>query len=160
MELEMQCIEKTEELIDLFETNFGELRNGMLDIHQTFFRAIEEHESDLYDSTLALVEDLQKKVADEVITDISEELSSLLSDKDSLMTALGVGHDQHVGRLLGCEDEMRNKELARFTSTVAGMKEGETKRSRERVSEIRAVVERNAKTIQDEFAEDYDEDDA
>lgn len=152
--LEMETVEQVEELIDTFETHAGDLRNNMLDIHNTFFRGVEEFENDYFEALGNLVEDLMKKLADEVLGDISVELSTVLQDRDSTNNSVGVSHDAHVSKLLGREDEMRDKENGRFSSTMDDLKGSEKTRNRDRVQEITAIRERHVKAMHEEFAEE------
>lgn len=156
--LEMACVEQSLALIDQFETHFGELRSNMLDIHQTFFRAIEEYENDYYDAVLQLAEDLMKKLADDILPDISEELNSVLQDREGLNNSIGGSHDAHISRILAIEDDARDKENTRFTATLEGLQETEKTRNRERVIEIQSILDRNLKAMLDEFVDEYGED--
>eukprot|EP00500_Bicosoecida_sp_ms1_P011504 CAMPEP_0203819972 /NCGR_PEP_ID=MMETSP0115-20131106/38108_1 /ASSEMBLY_ACC=CAM_ASM_000227 /TAXON_ID=33651 /ORGANISM="Bicosoecid sp, Strain ms1" /LENGTH=530 /DNA_ID=CAMNT_0050728969 /DNA_START=179 /DNA_END=1771 /DNA_ORIENTATION=+ len=158
-ELEMHCVEQCLAIIDTFETHFGELKSNMLDIHQTFFRAVEEYENEYFDALLTLSEDLQKKLADGIMPDISEELNSLLQDREGLNNSMGQSHDGHISRILAFEDEARDKENARFKTTFESLQESEKERNRERVLEIAAIMERNLKAMHDEFVDEYGEED-
>lgn len=53
----------------------------------------------------------------------------LLSDKDSAMAAVQVSHDNHLTRILGKEDEVREKEVNGINSLIDNTRKGEYART-------------------------------
>lgn len=70
-------------------------------------------------------------------------LSQLLSDRDSLTTAVSSSHDVHVSKLMAVEDKMRQREKARQQRTLEQIRAEEAHRNRQRLEEIRVLHKRN-----------------
>jgi len=162
-DLEIQQVEKFEDLINELENAFNEMRTKCLDAHQTYFRGVEELEDAYFEALNQLTTDLLDKSQNDLLGDeISDDVKNILMDRDLCLNAVAGSHDIHVGKLLGKEDEMRLKEIQIFNELLEKQKEEEYERNRKRGMEIHQLLERNLQEMDDlleqENMDDEDQD--
>jgi len=161
MDLEMQQVEQFEEMAGDFEQGYGEMTTVSLELLTRFFRAVEEQEEKYNHQVLTIALDLLERAAKDEMSDegMSEELSSLLVDRDTCMNAISTSHDTHVGRLLKREDEVSAREKAKTKKLLDDARQKESNRNRNRIVEIQQFVENNEKAMSEliKRIEDYDD---
>ena len=69
--------------------------------------------------------------------EMDENVEILLKDKESLMTSIVTSNDIHVGKLLGVEDEMRERLSKKSKEIVERIHESERERNRSRILDIK-----------------------
>eukprot|EP01029_Cantina_marsupialis_P000265 TRINITY_DN10232_c0_g2_i1.p1 TRINITY_DN10232_c0_g2~~TRINITY_DN10232_c0_g2_i1.p1 ORF type:complete len:519 (-),score=168.84 TRINITY_DN10232_c0_g2_i1:120-1676(-) len=146
MQMEHVQSDQVEEMFVLFESRFGDMKSEALDTLQNYFRAIENLEQGYFESVEGLVEELNRKMGDNSIN-LSEEAKDLLSDRDEVNNSINSSHDTHVGKILAQEDDMRDRESARFDGIFKKINTSERHRNRQRVAEIQALLTRNRMEI-------------
>jgi len=164
MDLEIQQVEQFDDLSREFETRYGEMTTCSLDLLARFFRTVEELEERYNNRVLEIATELLEQAQkEELPEETSEELSSLLVDRDTCMNAISTSHDTHVGRLLKREDEVNAREKERAKKLLDSAREKESNRNRKRITEIKEFLERNysnmnelIKTATDDFDDGYD----
>ena len=84
----------------------------------------------------------------------------LLSDREALMTAVSGSHDSHLGRLIGAEDKLRQREVQRQRGVLESFRRDEAERNRRRMEEVDLILQRNEEQLAKVEAElDREEDD-
>ena len=68
--------------------------------------------------------------------------SQLLTDKDTLVTALNTAHDGHLLAIDSREDSIAHRAKADLSHLLEGMAESELARNRRKVTEIRQYLDR------------------
>lgn len=159
MSLEMLQVEQLDDHISTYETRADRIKAKIIDHQQQYFRLIEEMEDAYCSALVALALDQLEKFNGDLLGEIPEDLKTLLSDKDMLIGSCQGSHDIHVGKLLACEDKVRDKANAQFTLTVDMFRKRDNDRNRARVSEISLLLQRNQEQIQEMLAEEQLEDD-
>ena len=77
-----------------------------------------------------------------------ENVEILLKDKESLMTSIVTSNDIHVGKLLGVEDEMRERLSKKSKERVERIHESERERNRSRILDIKHFHESTLNEIE------------
>ena len=85
-------------LLDTFESRAQEIRNERAERAQVFFRAVEDLENSWYSAVDELAQSLVEKLNSDLLEDVTDEVSTLLSDRDSLIVAVQGSHDIHLGK--------------------------------------------------------------
>jgi hypothetical protein len=164
MQGELRRSDIFQELVDAFESSYNELKNRALDMQQQYFRAAETLQADFNKSAKALAGELVEKLAKEEISDalLEEEAVILLSDLESCNNTVNNSHELHVTRLIKKEDDERMRELQLFTSMFDQLREAESSRNRNRVTEIfeftfsiKREVEQIITPLRDEDEDEY-----
>ena len=160
LDLEVQQVEKTEDLINELENVLTEMKAATLDAQQNWFRGVEAMEDAFFNGMRQLVHDLLEKFQNELLgDDVSDEVKSILLDRDMCMNAVAGSHDIHIGKLLEEEEAMRTQETATFIFLVEGQREEEYKRNRARGMEIENLLNSNYEEMDDMLAQDNLDDD-
>ena len=182
LELESETSEDFEELVTHFEIRFDNIRSKLVNKYQEFFRELETlenaHSETLTNRTAKLIEMHGKSVKSKgednekgggedtkssssssnetsdtkEVTD--ENVKILLQDKESLMTSIVTSNDIHVGKLLGVEDEMRERLSKKSKERVERIHESERERNRSRILDIKHFHQSTLSDI-DLIAGDY-----
>jgi hypothetical protein len=159
LDLEMQVVQKAEDMIDVLENQFIDMKAVSLDAQQNWFRGVEAMEDAFFSGTTALLPVLLDNSQNDLLGDaVIDEVKNMLRDRDSCMGAATSSHDIHLGRLLEAEDEMREKEVAIFNGLVDGQRETEYKRNRTRVMEVEHLLNMNYLEMDDMIAQQNLED--
>jgi len=160
LDLEVQQVEKTEDLINELENVLTEMKAATLDAQQNWFRGVEAMEDAFFSGMSQLVHDLLDKFQNELLgDDVSDEVKSVLLDRDMCVNAVSGSHDIHIGKLLEEEESMRMKEVTQFNFLVEGQREGEYKRNRARGMEIENLLNSNYEEMDDMLAQENLDDD-
>ena len=165
LELESETSEDFEELVTHFEIRFDNIRSKLVNKYQEFFRDLETlenaHSESLTNRTAQLIESHGKKsksdegdknvgedtkkssgtesssTQQDDTKEMDENVEILLKDKESLMTSIVTSNDIHVGKLLGVEDEMRERLSKKSKEIVESIHESERERNRSRILDIK-----------------------
>lgn len=158
---EVAAHEAVEAMLDVLESAVLELRGVKLAQHDVFFRALEAAVALFTDGLAKTAEALMLDAdADRLPSELDEELSSLLNDREAMLGVLAASADARVARILRREAELRAREDARCTGAVKAARAGELARNRARVVEIKAVVaEAKARIARELTAAAEEEDD-
>jgi len=160
LDLEVQQVEKTEDLINELENVLTEMKAATLDAQQNWFRGVEAMEDAFFNGMRQLVHDLLEKFQNELLgDDVSDEVKSILLDRDMCMNAVAGSHDIHIGKLLEEEEAMRSKETAKFVFLVEGQREEEYNRNRARGMEIENLLNSNYEEMDEMLAQENLDDD-
>lgn len=174
LEIESETSEDFEELVTHFEIRFDNIRSKLVNKYQEFFRELESlentHSEALVSRTASLIEKHMKKEKNQTEgaeskkkndgTDSpdnktsdskeskNENIEILLKDKESLMTSIVTSNDIHIGKLLGVEDEMRERLSKKTKERVERIHEAERERNRGRVLDINHFYQNTLKEIE------------
>jgi len=160
LDLEVQQVEKTEDLINELENVLTEMKAATLDAQQNWFRGVEAMEDAFFNGMRQLVHDLLEKFQNELLgDDVSDEVKSILLDRDMCMNAVSGSHDIHIGKLLEEEEAMRSGEVTKFIFLVEGQREEEYGRNRARGMEIENLLNSNYEEMDDMLAQENLDDD-
>lgn len=144
MEFEMQIVDIVADLVQEFDRNYSEIVDVNKGHISSYFTQIRELEDAYFESTTANAMSLLEKFASGELDDVvSEEARAVLQDKDTLLNAIQASHDAHTTKIDGLEDKLGNGEVKRLNDLIAGLKQWESKRNRDRVAEIHALHGRN-----------------
>jgi len=159
MEFEMQIVDVVADLVQEFDRNYSEIVDGNKSHVSGYFTQIRELEDAYFESTTANAMALLEKFASGEIEEIvSDEARAVLQDKDTLLNAIQASHDAHTTKIDGLEDKLGNGEVKRLNDLIAGIRQWESKRNRDRVAEIFALYNRNkddvARTLEAEENQD------
>ena len=154
LDYEMQVVQKAEDMIDVLENQFIEMKAATLDAQQSWFRGVEAMEDAFFNGTTHLIQDLLDKSQNDLLgDDVIEEVKNMLMDRDTCMNAATASHDIHLGVLLESEDNMRETETKIFNGLVDGERETEYKRNRDRVMEVEHLLNMNYSEMDDLIAQ-------
>lgn len=92
--------------------------------------------------------------------DLDDETLGLLADKEQLYAAVAASHDVRIARIQKKEGELKAREDKRCNGTVATARHTELKRNRERLVEIKHIVESCKKRVATALAEEDDEEES
>jgi hypothetical protein len=136
------------------------MKAATLDAQQNWFRGVEAMEDAFFNGMRQLVHDLLEKFQNELLgDDVSDEVKSILLDRDMCMNAVAGSHDIHIGKLLEEEEAMRSKETAKFVFLVEGQREEEYNRNRARGMEIENLLNSNYEEMDEMLAQENLDDD-
>jgi hypothetical protein len=163
MDLEMQQVQKFEEMLGDFEEAFGELKIQCGELCTNYFKSLQEAEENYFNNVTALANELLEKAGKEELdmTQLSEEATNLLVDRDTLMACISGSHDIHVTKGFNAEAACEEREKSRFAQCVNSYQEDAQKRNRSRIMEIFKYKEESKAEIAAILEEDVvdDEDD-
>ena len=159
METELLLAEQCELIISEFELRYGNLRVKSADIMEKYFRGAEDAENGYFEMVSSLVEELVELSNKDELEDITEECRLLLADKESLNTHVAAAHDTHLSKLLGVEEELRDRVTNQTAACFKAYRDAEWKRNRHAVLDIRGIVEDNYDAIE-KFMREFNEDSA
>ena len=86
---------------------------------ERYFRGAEDSENAYFEMVSALVSDLLEKATNDELEDVTDECRGLLADKETLNTSIATAHDTHLSKLLGVEEELRERALKQTKSLFA-----------------------------------------
>ena len=95
-----------------------------------------------------IVRCLRKKNKSDTKEVTDENVEILLKDNESLMTSIVTSNDIHVGKLLGVEDEMRERLSKKSKERVERIHESERERNRSRILDIKHFHESTLNEIE------------
>jgi len=109
-----------------------------------------------------LANELLEKAGKEELdmTQLSEEATNLLVDRDTLMASISGSHDIHVTKGFNSETACEEKEKTRFLNAIRSYQDDAQKRNRSRIMEIFSYKESSREEISNVLEEDVvDEED-
>eukprot|EP00941_MAST-03F_sp_MAST-3F-sp1_P005810 g5810.t1 len=153
VELENDCVEDFDELLNTFDTRYDQMKVMMVGLFNEFYRKVEDAESvfneNLTDKTADLVDKFAKEqLEEESSMPLSPDVVIMLQDKETLMASIATSFDIHIGKLLASEDWIREAFMKKFNKIMEDIKSEEKTRNRARVREINQVLESNERSIE------------
>ena len=87
-----------------------------------------------------LVKNLLEQMNNDTLEDVTDECRGLLADKEMLMTHVATAHDTHLSKLLGVEEELRERANQQTIALLKQNKDDEWKRNRRAILDIRGIT--------------------
>jgi|EP00945_MAST-04E_sp_MAST-4E-sp1_P001341 hypothetical protein len=148
MENELLLSEECELILSEFEVRYGKMKEKSAEVMERYFRGAEDSENAYFEMVSALVSDLLEKATNDELEDVTDECRGLLADKETLNTSIATAHDTHLSKLLGVEEELRERALNQTKSLFAKSREEEWNRNRHAVMDIRSIYSNHTEAIQ------------
>ena len=135
-------------IISEFEARYGKMKEKSADVMEKYFRGAEDSENAYFEMVSALVSDLLEKATNDELEDVTDECRGLLADKETLNTNIATAHDTHLSKLLGVEEELRERAMQQTKAMFAKLREEEWSRNRHAVMDIRSIHMNHSEAIQ------------
>ncbi|GMI29507.1 hypothetical protein TeGR_g3958 [Tetraparma gracilis] len=161
MDLEMQQVQKFEEMLGDFEEEYMTLKGQCGELTQNYFKSLQEAEENYFNNVTALANELLEKAGKEELdmSTLSEEATNLLVDRDTLMASISGSHDIHVTKGFNAETQCEEREKTRFIKAVGGYQEDARERNRARIMEIYQYIQESKSDINKIIEEEAPDDD-
>eukprot|EP00943_MAST-04B_sp_MAST-4B-sp1_P004043 g4043.t1 len=104
-----------------------------------------------------LIKDLLEQMNNDTLEDVTDECRGLLADKEMLMTSIATAHDTHLSKLLGVEEELRDRTNQQTIRLFKSNKDNEWKRNRNAILDIREIYNDHV-NVMDTFKREMNED--
>ena len=138
MDFEMYQQERFEKLMNDIQQKLTDMKDSALELQQSYFRTLEDHESAYTKEILQLVQDLVDRNSRDELEglNINDDAMAFLDDRDACLNAVTASHDIHVSKLFKIEDDAKNNEERQTKATIKQYKDTEHQRNRQRIFEI------------------------
>jgi len=153
MESEMQCVEKINFIVNVFEDRITELMKKNLNNAEHYFADVSnlenEYHQHLLDRIGAILEAIKRDGIDSVIPALpeNESLRNMIADKDAINNSISLSHDNHISHIGRLEDLVRDREEKERKEKMKQQNDAQYKRNRQRISEIIIFVDKCAKQL-------------
>ena len=159
MDIENVLVERLFVMLDeVYETRAASIKKQRFEKAQSFLGEIEDLENSFCIAIDELIAGLTEKLSNDMLEDVSDEVTTMLQDRDSLTQATQNSHDIHIGKILGAEDAVKNGLNTQFQSRIDAVKETHAERNRECVTEIMHYVESFKASIRYIVSDEEDDD--
>ena len=153
MESEMQCVEKINFIVNVFEDRITDLMKKNLNNAEHYFADVQnlenEYHQHLLDMIAAILESIKRDGIDSVIPALpeNESLRNMIMDKEAINNSISLSHDNHISHIGRLEDLVRDREEKEKKEKMKSENDEQYKRNRQRISEIIIFVEKCAKQL-------------
>jgi hypothetical protein len=142
MREEMVLVEQLDEIIKDFERNYSDLVSGFLESVQSHMTQLRELESSHHEKVTEIgLQYLERLIKGTLEEDPPDELRKLLTDKDTLVSALNTSHDGHLLAIDSREDSIAYCSKADLSQLLEGLTEAELARNRRKVTEVKQYLD-------------------
>jgi len=151
MECEMQCVERINHIISVYEDRISELMKKNLNHAEVYFAEIQNLENDQHQQMMELVGSLLERIKEEGIDAVieplpeNEALRNMIVDKEAITTSVTLSHDNHLSNIGRLEDTIRDREEKERKEKMEKENNRQYQRNRQRVAEILVFVEKYSK---------------
>ncbi|XP_029293909.1 dynein regulatory complex subunit 3 [Cottoperca gobio] len=137
MALEFQMVSQLEEIINKLDINISDMVGNFSETVQGIFvqcRDLEDnYHGNVQVTTLAILDNVAKDKLDE---DLPDDVKMLFTDRDTVMDALAISHDNHLMKINDRETQLVTRADAWKVALIKGIQDKELKRNRMRLSDI------------------------
>jgi hypothetical protein len=135
---EMTLVEQLDEIIKDFERNYSDLVGGFLEIVQSHMTQLRDLENGHHEKVTELaLQYLESAIKGSLEEEPPEQLRKLLTDKDTLVSALNASHDGHLLAIDSREDSIVARAKADLSQLLEGLAKAELACNRRKVTEVR-----------------------
>jgi len=151
MESEMQCVERINFIVNVYEDRITELMKKNLNCAESFFADTLSLENEYHQKLLDLIASILERIKlggiDSVIPPLPEHesLRNMIMDKEAINNSIALSHDNHISHIGRLEDLVRDREEKEKKEKMKHQNDKQYKRNRQRISEIIIFVEKYAK---------------
>jgi len=156
MDLEQQTVDVLNDLIGDFDRNYSELVDQNKAFYNAFFGQVRDQENVYFEAVTSAAMMLLEEYANGNLEDITDDARMLVQDKDTLLNAIQASHDAHTSKIDALEDKLVNKEVRDAAELLGEYRAWESKRNRDRISEIFNLVDRNKEEVEDMLSMERD----
>ena len=148
MKIESDLTEQCDLILNEFEARYGKLRAQSAEIMEQYFRGAEDAENVYFEMVGELVKSLLEQMNNDTLEDVTDECRGLLADKEMLMTHVATAHDTHLSKLLGVEEDLRERANQQTIALLKQNKDDEWKRNRRAILDIRGIYNDHIKAME------------
>ncbi|XP_038566074.1 dynein regulatory complex subunit 3-like [Micropterus salmoides] len=142
MTLEFQLVSLLEDILEKFDITISDMVGNFSETVQGIFTQCRDLEDKYHEKVCAIAEATLEKVAKESLEeDMPDDIKMLFTDRDTVMSALTTGHDNHLLQINGRETQLVTRVNAWKVALIKGIHDKELKRNRMRISDIHRYVD-------------------
>ncbi|XP_073351094.1 dynein regulatory complex subunit 3 [Pagrus major] len=142
MALEVQLVSQLEDIIKKFDINISDMVGNFSETAQGIFAQCRDLEDNYHEKVqeiaLATLESVAKDDPEE---DMTDDVKRLFTDRDKVMDAVAVGHDNHLLVINDRQTQLVKRVDAWKVALIKGIQDKELKQNRMRISDIHRYVD-------------------
>lgn len=137
---EFSLVDQVAEMIHLYETELDDRFNNLNDKIVMFFSTLRNLENDYNDKIMEICLKLWEKFNQGEAVEFSDEIRSILVDKDSLLSTITQSHEHRSTKLYKRQEDITSQYKQKIESLVGGAKQTDLERNRKRISDINKLI--------------------
>ncbi|KAH0791016.1 dynein regulatory complex subunit 3 [Histomonas meleagridis] len=144
---EFSLVDQVTEMIHMYETELDDRMNIINDKIILFFGSIRNLENDYNEKVMDICVRLWEKFSQGAILDVSDEIRSILVDKDSLLTTITQSHEHRTTKLYRRQEDITNMYKRKIEILTSNARQTDLERNRKRIAEISNYISNIATVI-------------
>ncbi|XP_050929674.1 LOW QUALITY PROTEIN: dynein regulatory complex subunit 3 [Lates calcarifer] len=142
MSLEFQLISQLEDIVKKLDSNISDMVGNFSETVQGIFAQCRDLEDNYHQKVREIaVATLDKVAKDNLDEDMTDDIITLFTDKDTVMDVLATSHDNHLLKINDRETQLVTRVNAWKVALIKGIQDEELKRSRMRIADIHRYVD-------------------
>lgn len=135
-ELEFSLVDQVSEMIHMYETELDDRMNAINDKIILFFGTVRNLETDYNEKVTDICMKLWERFNQGEAVEVTDEIRSILVDKDTLLTTITQSHEHRTTKLYRRQEEITNMYKGKIEMLTATARQTDLERNRKRIAEI------------------------
>jgi len=142
-----------------------EMKANALEMHQKFFRNVEDLEKKYFEGVRSVASDLIDRHSNNLLPPdfLDDDALTLVIDRETCLQIVQSSHESHLGRIMKREYDATSMETKRYQEMISTYTNDERRRNRDRILQIHDFATSNKERLalfqNNEDDEAYEDDD-